>query len=75
MPNEMSRLTGAHSVEPMLVVSTPGGLECNDVDGVELHMITKSRRKDRKEKMEMIRCAKCISQFFLFYLLFVCSGV
>lgn len=41
----MGCLTSAHSIELVLGMSTSVGLECKDVGGVELHMISKSGRK------------------------------
>src|SRR5690349_10896411 len=73
MPDEMECLTSAHSVEAVLVVSTPDGLECNDVGGVELHMITKRRKESSEQKNEMARGHQVYSQFFsafIFYIFF-----
>jgi hypothetical protein len=43
-------LTGAHSLELVLELSTSVGLECNDVGGVELHMIKRKECTKKKEK-------------------------
>lgn len=77
MPNEMECLTSAHSVEAVLVVSTPDGLECNDVGGVELHMITKRRKESSEQKNENGKRHQVYSQFFplLFFIFFLCSSV
>jgi hypothetical protein len=63
-------LTGAHLVVLMLELSTPVGLECNEVGGAELHMISMGKgMQSKKEKggYNAIFFAFFIFLFFLFF--------